>query len=186
MRTLSVLRDPPPSRKAINTQILAWNSGIIVEAITRELERNGQVLFLHNRVTSLAGTAEELVRMCGPKLKPILLHGQMAGHEIEDALIAFREGHGNCLVSTTVIENGVNFLRANTIIIDHADEFGLAQLHQLRGRVGRSDKSAYALLLYRKAFLAEDAKKRLLAIAEHSELGAGFEIALRDLEIRGA
>ena len=186
MRTLSVLRDPPPSRKPIHTQILAWNTGIIAKAILDELDRDGQVLFLHNRVTSLEGTAAELMRVCGPRLKPILLHGQMLGHEIEDALISFREGHGNCLVSTTVIENGVNFLRANTIIIDHADEFGLAQLHQLRGRVGRTDKTAHAILLYRKPILAEDAKKRLLAIVEHAELGAGFEIALRDLEIRGA
>jgi transcription-repair coupling factor (superfamily II helicase) len=186
MRKLSILREPPPSRKSIHTQILGWNPEIIKQVITEELSRDGQVLFLHNRVQSLDGTAAELIRIVWPSLKPILLHGQMSAHDIENALLAFRAGSGNCLVTTTVIENGVNFLRANTIIIDHADEFWLAQLHQLRGRVGRWSAIAHALLLYRKPILAEDAKKRLLTIAEHTELGAGFEIALRDLEIRGA
>jgi transcription-repair coupling factor len=186
MRKLSILREPPPSRKSIHTQILGWNPEVIKQVIHEELSRDGQVLFLHNRVQSLDGTAAELIRLIGPMLRPILLHGQMSTAEIENALLSFRAGVGNCLVTTTVIENGVNFLKANTIIIDHADEFWLAQLHQLRGRVGRWSAIAHALLLYRKPILADDAKKRLLTIAEHTELGAGFEIALRDLEIRGA
>ena len=115
-----------------------------------------------------------------------MLHGQMKSEEIENTLLDFRSGKSNCLVSTTVIENGVNFLNANTIIIDHADEFGLAQLHQLRGRVGRRDRAAHCLLVYRKEVLPEDSKKRLISIVEYAHLGAGFEIAMRDLEIRGA
>jgi transcription-repair coupling factor (superfamily II helicase) len=115
-----------------------------------------------------------------------MLHGQMKSEEIENTLLDFRSGKSNCLVSTTVIENGVNFLNANTIIIDHADEFGLAQLHQLRGRVGRKDRDAHCLLVYRKEVLPDDSKKRLISIVEYAHLGAGFEIAMRDLEIRGA
>lgn len=170
MRQLCMLTTPPPSRKSIVTRVIGWNETAIRSAIDTELERGGQVIFLHNRVASLQGIANELRGIVGRKLTPLLLHGQMPSHQIEDTLLAFRAQEANCLISTTVIENGVNFLEANTIIIDHADEFGLAQLHQLRGRVGRKDKEAQCILTYRKPFLPEDGKKRLLAIIEHSHL----------------
>jgi transcription-repair coupling factor len=186
MRQLCMLTTPPPSRKSIITRVIGWNEAAIRSAIEAELERDGQVIFLHNRVASLQGVANELQGMLGKKLTPLLLHGQMPSHQIEDTLLSFRAQKANCLITTTVIENGVNFLEANTIIIDHADEFWLAQLHQLRGRVGRKDREAHCILTYRKPFLPEDGKKRLLAIIEHSHLWAGFEIAMRDLEIRGA
>ena len=150
------------------------------------MERGGQIIYLHNRIASLDGTAKELLRIVGKKLRIVTTHGQMDPTELENRIMDFKEGKYDILLTTTVIENGVNFLRANTILIDNADEFGLAQLHQLRGRVGRKDMDAHCFLLYRKEHLPEDAKKRLLAIVEHSHLGAGFEIAMRDMEIRGA
>ena len=177
---------PPPNKKPVSTFVCKWDEAVIRDAVLSELDHGGQVIFLHNRVVSLAGTAKELIRIVGKRLNPIILHGQMKTEEIENTLIAFRAGKANCLISTTVIENGVNFLEANTIIIDHADEFGMAQLHQLRGRVGRKDKDAHCILMYRKDILPEDSKKRLISLVEHSHLGAGFEIAMRDLEIRGA
>jgi transcription-repair coupling factor (superfamily II helicase) len=186
LKKLSILTTPPPNKKPIGTQVIKWDETIIRETIVRELDRGGQVIFLHNRVASLAGTAKEIERIAGRKLHPLLLHGQMKAEEIENVLLDFRSGESNCLVSTTVIENGVNFLNANTIVIDHADEFGLAQLHQLRGRVGRKDRDAHCLLVYRKEVLPDDSKKRLISLVEYSHLGAGFEIAMRDLEIRGA
>ncbi len=152
--------------------------------ILRELDRGGQVIYIHNRVAALPGIARDLHDLVGKRAKPCILHGQMPGEAIEETLMDFKAEKYNLLVATTVIENGVNFLTANTIIIDSADEFGLAELHQLRGRVGRKDIDAYCLLLYRKPMLSDDAKKRLLAIVENTHLGAGFEIALRDLEIR--
>lgn len=186
LKKLSLLTTPPPNKKPIGTQVIKWDEHILREVIIRELDRGGQIIFLHNRVASLAGTAKDIERVAGRKLHPLILHGQMKSEEIENTLLDFRSGKNNCLVSTTVIENGVNFLNANTIIIDHADEFGLAQLHQLRGRVGRKDQDAHCLLVYRKEVLPEDSKKRLISLVEYAHLGAGFEIAMRDLEIRGA
>lgn len=186
LKKLSILTTPPPNKKPIDTQVIKWNEITLREVMQRELDRGGQVIFLHNRVASLTGTAKEIERIAGRKLHPLMLHGQMKSEQIENTLLEFRSGKSNCLVSTTVIENGVNFLNANTIIIDHADEFGLAQLHQLRGRVGRKDRDAHCLLVYRKDILPDDSKKRLISLVEYAHLGAGFEIAMRDLEIRGA
>jgi transcription-repair coupling factor (superfamily II helicase) len=187
IKKVSILTTPPPRKKPIATSVSRWNPEIVRNAIDLELDRGGQVIVLHNRVKTLERTEEEIRQACaGCKLRIVTTHGQMHGTELEDRIIEFKEGRYDILLSTTVIENGVNFLQANTILIDEADEFGLASLHQLRGRVGRKDMQAYCHLLYRKELLPDDAKRRLVAIASNSHLGAGFEISMRDLEIRGA
>lgn len=186
VKKISLLTTPPPAKKPITTMVSAWNEKLVQEAIKRELERKGQVIFLHNRVATLDSLERELRGFLPKSIRIIKAHGQMGGMDLEDQIIDFKNGKADILLSTTVIENGVNFLSANTIFIHNADEFGLAQLHQLRGRVGRKDQDAYCYLLYRKDRLQDDAKERLVTIVENSHLGAGFEIALRDLEIRGA
>lgn len=170
MKKISLLTTPPPGKKPIHTIVAKWNEEFVKETIDRELERGGQVIFLHNRIASLEGIAKELRRIVGKKLNIVIIHGQMDGETLENHLLDFKSGKYDILLSTTVIENGVNFLRANTILIDNADEFGLAQLHQLRGRVGRKDVQASCALLYRKEHLNDDSKKRLLAIVENSRL----------------
>ncbi len=186
MKQLSMLSQPPPSKKPIHTIAIKWQEKTIQEAIEQELSRGGQVIFLHNRIASLLGVKEYLESILPKKLRIAMIHGQMESDLLERHLIDFKNEKYHLLLSTTVIENGVNFLKANTIIIDNADEFGLAQLHQLRGRVGRKDEQAHCFLVYRKEHLSIEAKKRLIALIEHSRLGSGFEIALRDLEIRWA
>ena len=187
VRKVSLLTTPPPRKKPIVTSVARWDKDLVRNAVEMEIERGGQVIVLHNRVRSLAKIEAEIRTACAPReLKIAVTHGQMSGTELEDRILEFKHGDFDVLLSTTVVENGVNFLRANTILIDEADEFGLASLHQLRGRVGRKDVQAYCHLLYRKEILPDDSKKRLVAIASNSHLGAGFEISMRDLEIRGA
>lgn len=186
IKKISVLTTPPPLKKRVDTIVSKWSEPLILEAVKRELDRGGQVIFLHNRVASIESLKKQLIGLLGKAIRIGITHGRMNGIELEDTIMDFKLGKFDILLSTTVIENGVNFLNANTIFIDDAERFGLAQLHQLRGRVGRKDREAFCYLLYHRENLDDDAKKRLLTIVNHSELGAGFEIALRDLEIRGA
>lgn len=186
VKKISVLATPPPMKKAVTTIVMKWNETVIKEAVEKELARGGQVIFLHNRVASIDSIRRQLTGMLGKHVRIAITHGKLDGMQLEDTIIDFKNGKYDILLSTTVIENGVNFLNANTIFIDDAERFGLAQLHQLRGRVGRKDRDATCYLLYHKEHLDSDGKKRLLTIVNNSDLGAGFEIALRDLEIRGA
>jgi transcription-repair coupling factor (superfamily II helicase) len=155
-------------------------------ALERELERDGQAFYLHNRVDTIEEAAEKLRQLC-PKLRFIVAHGQMRERELEEKMHAFLRGDGDVLVSTTIIESGIDIPQANTLIVERADMLGLSQLYQIRGRVGRSDVTAHAYLLYPDAMeLSPEARARLSTLADHTELGAGFQIAMRDLEIRGA
>ncbi|MBD8900053.1 transcription-repair coupling factor [Rhodanobacter sp. DHG33] len=186
LRDLSLITTPPAHRMAVRTFISVWDPATIREAFQRELQRGGQVYFLHNEVESIERTARELEELI-PDARIGVAHGQMAERELERVMADFHRQRFNVLVCTTIIETGIDIPTANTIIIDRADRFGLAQLHQLRGRVGRSHHRAYAYLIVpdRKAITA-DAEKRLEALASLEELGAGFTLATHDLEIRGA
>ena len=186
LRDLSLIATPPAHRTAVRTFISAWDPAMIREALQRELSRGGQVYYLHNEVQSIERTARELEELV-PDARIRIAHGQMPGRELEGVMADFHRQRFNVLVCTTIIETGIDIPTANTIIIDRADRFGLAQLHQLRGRVGRSHHRAYAYLVVpdRKSITA-DAQKRLEALASLEELGAGFTLATHDLEIRGA
>ena len=185
-RDLSVINTPPENRFPIATTISQRKNTVIVEAIRRELDRGGQVYFVHNRVKSIYKIARDLNQII-PAANIAIAHGQMAEEELEDVMIDFLEKRYDILVCTTIIEIGLDIPNVNTIIIDNAHKFGLSQLYQLRGRVGRTDRRAYAYFLYPKIeAISEIAKKRLDAIQEFSELGSGFKLAMRDLEIRGA
>ena len=186
LRDLSLIATPPAHRMAVRTFISAWEPALIREAFQRELQRGGQVYFLHNEVSSIERTAREVQELI-PEARIGIAHGQMPERELEQVMADFHRQRFNVLVCTTIIETGIDIPTANTIIIDRADRFGLAQLHQLRGRVGRSHHRAYAYLVVpdRKAMTA-DAEKRLEALASLEELGAGFTLATHDLEIRGA
>ncbi|WP_346950488.1 transcription-repair coupling factor, partial [Dyella sp.] len=186
LRDLSLIATPPAHRMAVRTFVSAWDPATVREAFQRELARGGQVYFLHNEVDSIERTARELQELI-PEARIGIAHGQMAERELEQVMADFHRQRFNVLVCTTIIETGIDIPTANTIIIDRADRFGLAQLHQLRGRVGRSHHRAYAYLVVpdRKAMTA-DAEKRLEALASLEELGAGFTLATHDLEIRGA
>ncbi|MEP6638410.1 MAG: transcription-repair coupling factor [Chloroflexota bacterium] len=186
IRDLSVIETPPEDRLPIQTRVAEASAGLVRDAILRELDRGGQVFYVHNRVETIEAQAEQLRRVL-PAVSFVVGHGQMAEGALEKVMIAFADGAADVLVSTTIIESGLDIPNANTIIIDRADTLGLAQLYQLRGRVGRSSRRAYAYLLYRRRErLSDEARKRLQAIFNASELGAGFQIALSDLEIRGA
>ena len=186
IRDLSVIETPPEDRLPIQTRVAEASAGLVRDAIVRELDRGGQVFYVHNRVETIEAQAEQLRRML-PDVRFVVGHGQMAEGALEKVMIAFADGAADVLVCTTIIESGLDIPNANTIIIDRADTLGLAQLYQLRGRVGRSSRRAYAYLLYRRRErLSDEARKRLQAIFNASELGAGFQIALSDLEIRGA
>ncbi|MBP8016433.1 DEAD/DEAH box helicase, partial [Candidatus Gracilibacteria bacterium] len=185
-KDISIISSPPQNKKPIKTFISKFNDEIIKSAINAEFKRKGQVLFISNRVATIDSTKKYLETLLGKEAKIIITHGQMNGIELEDRIMDFKNRKFNILLTTTVIENGVNFLDANTIIINDADNFGLSQLHQLRGRISRKDTEGFCYLVYRKDTLPDDAKKRLVTILNNSHLGAGFEIALRDLEIRGA
>ncbi|WP_158885441.1 transcription-repair coupling factor [Rhodanobacter sp. L36] len=186
LRDLSLIATPPAHRSAVRTFISSWDPATIREALQRELSRGGQVYFLHNEVQSIERTVRELEELV-PEARIRIAHGQMPERELEGVMADFHRQRFNVLVCTTIIETGIDIPTANTIIIDRADRFGLAQLHQLRGRVGRSHHRAYAYLIVpdRKSITA-DAQKRLEAIASLEELGAGFTLATHDLEIRGA
>ena len=186
VRDLSLIETPPEDRLPIQTRVAEASAGLVRDAILRELDRGGQVFFVHNRVETIEAQAEQL-RQLLPGVRIAVGHGQMPEGRLEKVMIGFAGGETEVLVCTTIIESGLDIPNANTIIIDRADTLGLAQLYQLRGRVGRSSRRAYAYLLYRRREkLSDVARKRLQAIFNASELGAGFQIALSDLEIRGA
>ncbi len=186
VRDMSVIETPPEDRLPIQTRVAEASAGLVRDAILRELDRGGQVFYVHNRVETIEAQAEQLRRLL-PQARIVVAHGQMGEGQLERVMLAFARGDFDVLVCTTIIESGLDIPNANTIVIDRADALGLAQLYQLRGRVGRSSRRAYAYLLYRRRErLSDIARKRLAAIFNASELGAGFQIALSDLEIRGA
>ncbi|MBO0724056.1 MAG: transcription-repair coupling factor [Blastocatellia bacterium] len=186
MRDMSIIETPPRDRLAIQTNVAPFAENIIRSAIEQELQRQGQVFFVHNRVESIVAVAD-LIRRIVPQARIIVAHGQMGEKEMEQAVLDFVDYKYDVLIATTIIENGIDIPRANTIIINRADAYGLSQLYQLRGRVGRSNRRAYAyLLIPSDQELSPIARKRLAAIREFSDLGAGFRIAALDLELRGA
>lgn len=186
MRDMSTIETPPPNKQAVQTMIVPYDEKVIKQAVEAEIERGGQVFFLHNRVMTIEKIAQRIRDLC-PKARVIVGHGQMDEEVLENVMHTFVDGRADVLVCTTIIESGVDIPNANTIIIDRADRFGLADLYQLRGRVGRGGVQAYAyLLLPRDAVTVGDARKRVNAIKQYAGLGSGFKIALRDLEIRGA
>jgi len=186
IRDISVLEDPPEERYPVQTYVIEYNPDIIRDAITRELSRKGQVFYLYNRVRSIQLVASELQALV-PDARIAVAHGQMDENQLEDVMDSFLNGEYDILVCTTIIESGLDMPNVNTIIVEDADKMGLSQLYQLRGRVGRSNRLAYAYITYKKdKVLSEVAEKRLQAIKEFTEFGSGFKIAMRDLEIRGA
>ncbi len=186
IRDMSVLEEAPGDRLPIQTYVMEYNEEMVREAISRELSRGGQVYYVYNRVNNIADAAASLKRLL-PEASVAFAHGQMAERELERIMYDFINGEIDVLVSTTIIETGLDISNVNTIIIQDSDRMGLAQLYQLRGRVGRSNRAAYAFLMYRRdKVLREVAEKRLAAIREFTELGSGFKIAMKDLEIRGA
>ncbi|MEW5877410.1 MAG: transcription-repair coupling factor [Acidobacteriota bacterium] len=186
LRDVSIIETPPRDRLAVQTHVVPFNPEVIREAISFELSRQGQVFFVHNRVASLPAMAK-LVRELVPEARVVVAHGQMSERELERAMDAFVEHRADVLVATAIVENGLDIPNANTLIVNRADRFGLSQLYQLRGRVGRSDRLAFAyLLIPEEAALSQTARSRLAAILEFADLGAGFRLAARDLEIRGA
>ncbi len=185
-RDLSIINTPPPNRRPINTEIHSFNEEIIQESINYELNRNGQVFFIHNRVQNIDEVTALITRLC-PNARTISAHGQMEGRLLEKIMLDFIEGKYDVLVATTIIESGLDIPNANTIIINQAQNYGLSDLHQLRGRVGRSNKKAFCYLLAPPpTSLSNEAQRRLKAIEDFSELGSGFNISLQDLDIRGA
>jgi transcription-repair coupling factor (superfamily II helicase) len=185
-KDMSIIETPPPNRLPIETVVCAYDERVIRDAIQRERHRNGQVYFLHNRVETIERVQKRIQLLC-PGARVDIGHGQMDEQELEDVMQRFVGGKTDVLVSTTIVESGLDIPNANTIIIDRADRFGLADLYQLRGRVGRAQHKAYAyLLLPREMMTVGAARRRINAIKQYSGLGAGFKIAMRDLEIRGA
>lgn len=186
IRDMSVLEEPPVDRIPIQTFVMEHNNEIIREAVNRELARGGQVYYVYNRVQRIEEITAEIAEMV-PDANVAFAHGQMSERQLENIMISFISGEIDVLVATTIIETGLDIANVNTIIIDHADRMGLSQLYQLRGRVGRSNRTAYAFLMYQRGkMLREVAEKRLTAIREYTELGSGIKVAMRDLEIRGA
>lgn len=185
LRDITTITTPPPGRLPIITEVRKYSDHLVREAILRELERGGQIYFLHNKVRTIEGIAHKL-RNLVPEARFIVSHGQLDPRELERRVLSFKKKEADVLISSTIIENGIDLPNANTLIVNSADQFGLSQLYQLRGRVGRGRTQAYTYLLYSSRTLPVDAKKRLRAIVEASELGSGFQIAMKDLEIRGA
>ncbi|MFI5037167.1 MAG: transcription-repair coupling factor, partial [Solirubrobacterales bacterium] len=186
LRDISVIETPPEGRRPVKTYVGEYEEELVRQAIMREHERGGQAFFLHNRVETIEETAERLRALC-PGVRFAVAHGQMADGELEAVMMDYLRGGADVLVCTSIIESGIDIPQANTLIVEHADTFGLAQLYQIRGRVGRSRERAYGYLLYDSAAaLTAEAAQRLAALSDYTELGAGFKIAMRDLEIRGA
>jgi len=186
MRDLSIIETPPSNRYPIQTYVVEYQDRVVEDAIKKEIERNGQIYYLHNRVRDIEHVAAKLERII-PEARIAVGHGQMGERQLEKIMIDFHNQEYDVLVSTTIIESGIDIPNVNTLIIDDADNLGLAQLYQIRGRVGRTDRLAYAYLTYKRdKVLSEVAEKRLNAIKEFTELGSGFKIALRDMQIRGA
>ena len=186
IRDMSVIYEPPQNRKPVQTYVLEYDDEIVREAITKELEHDGQVFYLFNNVEGIERKANQIQALV-PEAKIGIAHGQMSGRELEEIMQEFIDKKINVLLCTTILESGIDIPNANSIIVENADRLGLAQLYQIRGRVGRSDKQGYAYIMYKKdKLLSEVADKRLKAIKEFTEFGSGFKIAMRDLEIRGA
>ena len=186
LRDVSIIETPPTGRRPVRTTVGEYDEELIKLALEREHARGGQAFYLHNRVESIEEAREKLEEMC-PKLRFLVAHGQMTEKDLEERMHSFLAGDADVLVSTTIIESGIDIPQANTLVVERADALGLAQLYQIRGRVGRSDVLAYAYLFYPDASeLTPEARARLSTLADHTELGSGFQIAMRDLEIRGA
>ncbi|HVW67009.1 MAG TPA: transcription-repair coupling factor [Candidatus Peribacteraceae bacterium] len=185
LRDITTITTPPPGRLPIITEVRKYSDQLVRQAILHEIERGGQCFVLHNRVETIDAFADKLRKLV-PEASFVVAHGQLKADDLEERILSFKQGKHLVLVSSTIIENGIDLPRANTLIVNEAEHFGLAQLYQLRGRVGRSKVQAYAYLLYHTQKLKDDAKKRLRAIVEACELGSGFQVAMRDLEIRGA
>ncbi len=185
-RDLSVINTPPPNRYPVQTELHTFDEELIRDAVQFELNRGGQVFFVHNKVQSIKEMTGVIQRLV-PDARIAIGHGQMDGDKLEDVMLGFMEGDYDVLVATTIIESGLDISNANTILINDAHQFGLSDLHQMRGRVGRSNKKAFCYLLAPSSILlTNEARKRLRAIVEFSDLGSGFQIAMRDLDIRGA
>ena len=185
-RDLSIIKTAPPNRLPVQTENIGFNEETLRDAIQYEVSRGGQVLFIHNRIENIKEVAGMIQRLC-PDVKVGVGHGQMEGAKLERLMLDFIEGEFDLLVSTTIIESGLDIPNANTIIINNAQNFGLSDLHQMRGRVGRSNKKAFCYLITPpRISMSEEGRKRIQALEQHSDLGAGFNIAMRDLEIRGA
>jgi len=184
-RDISTITTPPPGRLPIITEVRRYSDNLIREAIYKEIKRGGKVYFLHNRVKTIESIAGKMRKMM-PDVKFIVAHGQLKPQDLEERIMKFKDGKHQVLISSTIIENGIDLPTANTLIVDNSENLGLSQMYQLRGRIGRSRTQAYAYFLYQARQLRLDAKKRLKAIVDASELGAGFQIAMRDMEIRGA
>ena len=186
IRDLSIIQTPPVDRRPVHTYVMEDNESVVAEAIRRELDRGGQVFYLHNRIESIEAVAES-VRELIPDASIAVLHGKLPEEDVEDTLLRFMEQRFDILITTAIIENGIDMPNVNTLIVDRADAFGLSQLYQIRGRVGRSGRQAYAYFLYKPGrVLTETAQKRLNTLLEYQDLGSGFRVAMRDLEIRGA
>jgi transcription-repair coupling factor (superfamily II helicase) len=186
IRDISVIETPPEGRRPVRTWVGEYDEALVGQALAREAARSGQAFFLHNRVETIDETAERLRGLC-PGLRFVVAHGQLEERALEERMIEFLRGDADVLVCTSIIESGLDIPQANTLVVEQAEGFGLAQLYQIRGRVGRSRERAYAYLLYpAAAALTPDAAQRLSALSDYTELGAGVRIALRDLEIRGA
>jgi transcription-repair coupling factor (superfamily II helicase) len=186
LRDISIIETPPTGRRPVRTTVGEYDDDLVKTALEREHARGGQAFYLHNRVESIEEAATKLEQLC-PDLRFLVAHGQMAERELEGRMHSFLAGDADVLVSTTIIESGIDIPQANTLVVERADALGLAQLYQIRGRVGRSDVLAYAYLFYPEASeLTAEARARLATLADHTELGSGFQIAMRDLEIRGA
>ena len=187
IRDMSTLEEPPMDRQPVQTYVLEHDWGVLADAMRRELERGGQIYYLHNRVETITRAAAKIKELLGEDTEVAVAHGKMSQEELNDVMKRMSDGEVDVLVCTTIIETGIDISNANTLIIEDADKMGLAQLHQIRGRVGRSNRRAYAYLTFRRGkVLSEVASKRLGAIREFAEFGSGFKIAMRDLEIRGA
>lgn len=185
IRDMSVLEEAPGERQPIQTYVMEYNEEMVREAIVRELSRQGQVYYVYNRVNNIEDITNQVANLV-PEASVAYAHGQMKEHELEKIMFDFINGDIDVLVATTIIETGLDISNVNTMIIHDSDAMGLSQLYQLRGRVGRSNRTSYAFLMYKKdKMLKEVAEKRLQAIREFTDLGSGFKIAMRDLEIRG-
>jgi len=187
IRDMSTLEEPPHNRQPVQTYVVEHNWEMLADAMRREIDRGGQVYYLHNRVETIDLTAARIQKLVGGDVKVVVGHGKMEEKQLSSVMQQMVEGTAQVLVCTTIIETGIDIANVNTLIIEDADRFGLSQLHQLRGRIGRSARRAYAYMTYRQGkVLSEVASKRLTAIREYVEFGSGFKIAMRDLEIRGA
>jgi len=185
-KDMSILNTPPPDRQPIRTTVCAFDDGLIKESVGKELKRGGQVFFIHNRVEDIESVVRHIKNLL-PEAKIGMAHGQMSGRELEDVMMDFMNDKKNVLISTNIVESGIDIPNANTILVNRADTFGLADLYQLRGRVGRFKQKAYAYFLIPKgAILDKPARKRLAAVAKFTALGSGFKIAMEDLQLRGA